>query len=347
MPRRKTYTRVVKTNQIRADHVRGMGDVVFKGFQCLNSECLEFIFIRKGEIGDDFETTCPSCEKVMLSGDETQFYAYKLEDQRDDSIIEAGKFTILHDDYIEEAQEYKYCIICNTIKPLDLFDQHSARKSGRQGECRLCKAVYNSIKNKTRLTDQHREAAQKRRMYLDLSGSVKIESTEIYKRFKYRCFKCGKDLRRVDERERPLDHTLPAVFLWPLTTENATLLCREHNGEKSGKWPSAYYSDNELRDLAVLTGVQYDTLAGQPHYNPEAIERLKTSEQVDQLLTKYATYMQEIIKLRNRVLEYEDFDFFQHSTAISPAWIRRANQEYQRVIHQEVDANTEQDTDEM
>ena len=212
MPRRKTYTKIVKTDQIRADHVRGMGDVVFKGFQCLNSECLEFIFVRKSEIGDDFEITCLSCEIVMLSGDETQFYEYKLEDQRDNSIIEEGKFTVLHDDYIEEAQEYKYCIICNTIKPLDLFDRHGTRKSGRQGECRLCKAVYNSIKNKTRLTDQHREAAQKRRMYLNLSGSEKIKSEEIHKRFSYRCFKCGKDLRRVDERERPLDHTLPAVF---------------------------------------------------------------------------------------------------------------------------------------
>ncbi len=349
MPRRKPYTKVVKTNQIRAEHVRGMGDVVFKGFQCLNSECLEFIFIRKDEIGADFEIACPSCGIVMLSGDETQFYAYKLEDRRDNSIIEEGTFTILHDAYIEEAQEYKYCIICNTIKPLDLFDRHSARKSGHQGECRLCKAVYNSIKNKTRLTDQHREASQKRRMYLNLSGNAKIESEEIYKRFDYRCFKCKKDLRKVDAKERPLDHTLPVVFLWPLTTENATLLCREHNGEKSGKWPSAYYSDNELRALAVLTGVQYDTLAGQPHYNPEAIGRLKISEQVDRLLTNYAVYMEEIIKLRNRVLEYENFDFFEHSTTISPAWIRQANQEYQRVIHQEVDANTantEQDTDE-
>ena len=68
-----------------------------------------------------------------------------------------------------------------------------------------------------------------------------------------------------------------------------------------------YYSDSELRKLTVLTGVQYDTLTGQPHYNPDAIERLKISEQVDQLLTKYATYMEEIIKLRNRILEYEDF----------------------------------------
>ena len=90
MPRRKTYTKVVKTDQIRAEHVRGMGDVVFKGFQCLNSECMEFIFVRKDEIGDDFEIACPSCEIVMLSGDETRFYEYKLEDQRDNSIIEEG-----------------------------------------------------------------------------------------------------------------------------------------------------------------------------------------------------------------------------------------------------------------
>ena len=346
MPRRKPYTKVVKTNQIREGHVRGMGDVVFKGFQCLNSKCLEFTFVRKDEIGDDFEITCPTCEIVMLSGDETQFYEYELVDKRDNSVIEEGRFTILHDDYIEEAQEYKYCIVCNTIKPIHFFDCHSARKSNRQSECRLCKRVYNSIKNKTRLTDQHREASQKRRMYLNLSGSTEIKSEEIYKRFGYRCFKCKKDLRKVDVKERPLDHTLPVVFLWTLTTENATLLCREHNSEKSGKWPSAYYLDSELKNLAVLTGIQYETLAGQPHYNPEAIEHLRTSERVDQLLTKYAAYMQEIIKLRNRVLEYEDFDFFQHSTTISPAWIRQADQEYQRVIRQDVDANTKPDTDE-
>ncbi len=337
MARRTPYTRVVKTNQIRADHVKGMGDVVFKGFQCLNSECREFIFIRKDEIGDDFEFTCPICETAIRSGEETQFYEYELLDMRTNSIIEKGRFTILHDDYIEEAQEYKYCIICNTIKPLDMFDKHSRRKSGRQGECTLCKKVYNAIKNQTRLTDQHREAAQKRRMYLDLSGNRKINSEEVYKRFGYRCFKCRKDLRKVaDTKERPLDHTLPAVFLWPLTTENATLLCREHNGEKSGKWPSDYYLDNELRNLAILTGVQYETLAGLAHYNPEAVERLKIPEQVDQLLTKYAAYMSEIIRLRNRILRYENFDFFEYSTTISRAWVRQANREYQQELPPEI-----------
>ncbi len=258
-------------------------------------------------------------------------------------------FTILHDAYVNEALEYKYCLICNTVKPLHLFDKHSARKSGRQGECRLCKTVYNTIKNQTRLTDQHREAAQKRRMYLDLSGSTKITSREIFERFGYRCFKCQTDLRTVDdEKERPLDHTLPAVFLWPLTTENATLLCRAHNGEKSGKWPVEYYSDKELKELAVITGIPYETLVAQPHYNPQAIERLRNAEVVDELLQKYAAYMPEIIKLRNRILAYEGFDFFEYSKTISPAWVRQANQEYQRVIRHNGDSpNTESDIDEL
>lgn len=348
MSRRKPYTNVKKTNQIRADHVKGMGDVVFKGFQCLNSECQEFIFVRKDEVGTDFEIICPTCHTVIRSGDETQFYEYELEDLRNNAIIEEGTFTILHDDYVNEAQEYKYCIICNTVKPLHLFDRHKARKSGRQGECRLCKTVYNAIKNQTRITDQHREAAQKRRMYLDLSGSTKINSKEIFERFGYRCFKCKVDLRNVDdEKERPLDHTLPAVFLWPLTTENATLLCRLHNGEKSGKWPSEYYLDKELKELAVITGIPYETLISPPHYNPQAIERLKNPEIVDQLLQKYAAYMPEIIKLRNRILEYGGFDFFQYSKTISSAWVRQANKEYERVIRHKGDTpNTTLNTDE-
>ena len=330
MARRRPYTKVKKENLTRAEHVRGMGDTIFKGFQCLNSVCREFIFVRQDEIDDDFEIVCPSCKLAMRSGDEAQFYEYKLIDQRNDSIIEKGAFAILHDDYIAEAQEYKYCIICNTIKPLTLFDHHRSRKSRRQGECRLCKKIYNSIKNKTRLPDQHREAAQKRLMYLDLSASTLINSEEIYTRFDYRCFKCQKDLRKVDDIERPLDHTLPVFYLWPLTTENATLLCRRHNGEKSNQWPSTYYSDDELRKLAILTGISYNILAGPAHYNPTAIRRLKNAKQVDLLLTSYSAYMLEIIKLRNRILESEGFDFFAYSKNISPDWILLADQEYQR-----------------
>jgi endogenous inhibitor of DNA gyrase (YacG/DUF329 family) len=329
MPRRKPYTKVIKHNQLRADHVKGMGDVVFKGFQCLNYKCTEYIFVRKDEIETNlFEIKCPVCGFMHKSGEETKFYDYTLKNINTGSTIETDAFLILHDDYINEAEEYKYCIICNTLKPLEFFHLHSSRKSGRQGECDLCKTIYNSIKNQTRITEQHREAAQKRRLYIELSGIGKIDSKEILKRFEYKCFKCGKNLKDVkDEKERPFDHTLPASYLWPLTTENATLLCKDHNGEKTGKWPSEYYSQMELRQLSVMTGYDYDLLAGPPIINPEAIEKLKKPSIVDDLLHRYGAYMDEIIKIRNKILSITGFDFFKHSRIISNKWKRKADEQ--------------------
>lgn len=332
---------------LRAEHVKGMGDVVFKGFQCLNPECQNFLFIRNDAIGENFEIVCPVCDYVMRSGDETTLYDYDLTDLRDSSILETGQFAIPHDDYVAEAQEYKYCIVCNTMKPLLYFDQHSARASKRQGECRLCKAIYNSIKNQTRLTEQHREAAQKRRLYLDLSGGVHIKAQEIFERFNYRCFKCGKDLQNVqDQRERPLDHTLPARYFWPLTTENATLLCQLHNGEKSDKWPSEYYTLEEQKRLSVVTGLDFGLISGMPQYNPLALTQLQQASHVDALLTKYSAYMPEIIKLRNRLLRDTKLDMFQHSDLISPTWVQQANNEYKGFTQPDNSVISKQDIDE-
>ena len=179
MARRKAYSKVTRRNQTRADHVKGMGDVVWKGFQCLNPQCTEFIFVRRDEIGEDFAVSCPKCGAVLESGGETKFYDYSMDVQDENgelASVAQGEFTIYHDDYLAEAKEYKYCIVCNTIKPLEFFDHHASRASKRQGECRLCKKAYNEIKNGTRLTDQHREAAQKRRLLLDIAGSPKIHS---------------------------------------------------------------------------------------------------------------------------------------------------------------------------
>lgn len=329
MTRRKPYSKVTKTNQIRAEHVKGMGDVTFKGFQCLNPECTEFIFIKKDEISQDFHFKCPKCGYIFESGKEQKFYDYSMDVMNSSGSIQSvstGEFTIFHEDYINEAKEYKYCIVCNTIKPIELFDKHSSRESGHQGECRLCKKAYNEIKNGTRLTDQHREAAQKRRLLLDISGTPKINSHEIEKRFDFKCFNCGKDLSNVDNnKEKPLDHTLPVFYLWPLTTENATLLCRDCNGNKSGTWPSKFYNDKQLHKLSILTGINYDLLSGEPQYNPNAIKELKKSEVVDALLSKYAAYMDEIIKLRNRILKDTGYDFFSVSKCISKIYIDKAN----------------------
>jgi len=327
MARRTPYTEVFKENQIREKHVKGMGDILFKGFQCLNSTCINFIFIRKSELHEDFEFECPTCNFAFKSGEESKFYDYKLLNKIDGSVPKSGTFTILHDDYINEAQKYKYCIVCNTLKPISFFSEHQSRKSKRQGECRLCKTVYNSIKNPSRITDQHREASQKRRMYLDLSGQHKIDSEVIYNRFDHKCFKCGKDLKSVlSATEKPLDHTLPIYYLFPLNTTNATLLCRDHNGEKSGKWPSDYYNGDELRKLSVITGIDYETLQGKSFYNPEALKNLENSDAVDAMLTKYSAYMDEIIKLRNRLVKDTGFDFFKYSKIISSVHITKADE---------------------
>lgn len=330
MARRSPYSKVNKKNQIRAGHVKGMGDVVLKGFQCLNPYCTEFIFVRQDEIDEHFHIKCPACGYVHESGSKTKFYEYSMDVNDEDGepvSVATGAFVIDHNDYITEAKLYKYCIVCNTMKPLEFFDRHASRVSGHQGECRLCKKVYNEIKNGTRLSDQHREAAQKRRLLLDIAGSPKINSREIEIRYGKKCFCCGKDLSTAtDKRDKPLDHTLPVYYLWPLSTENATLLCRDCNGNKSGTWPSDFYDDTQLRRLSVLTGFDYGLLSGKPQYNPDAIIALHDPEKVDALLIKFAAYMTEVIKLRNRILRDTGFDFFSVSTTISDAYIRQANE---------------------
>lgn len=88
-----------------------------------------------------------------------------------------------------------------------------------------------------------------------------------------------------------------------------------------------------------MSGIPYETLISKPHFNPLAIARLRSAELVDGLLQKYAAYMPEIIKVRNRILEHEGFDFFKQSKSISTVWIRQAEQEYQRVVRHNGDSS--------
>jgi len=326
MSRRKTYTKVEKKNRVSELHVKGMGDVAFKGFNCLNPKCKEYIFLKLDEFSEEFDFKCEHCDYEYKSGYEEKFYDYDLNHLENKEVLESGEFTIMHDEYIEEAGVYKYCIVCNSMKPAEYFDNHKSRKSKRQGECRLCKKVYNSIKNQTRTTDQHRESSQKRRMYLELTGAIKIDSEAIYKKYGYRCFKCNKDLKNVmSAKEKPLDHTLPASYLWPLSTNNATLLCRDHNGGKSDKWPSEYYNSAELKRLAVLTGIDHALLSGSPQFNPEALEQLKDKSVVDAMLAKYGAYMDEIVKIRNKIFKQTGLDFFKSTDMISETYIEEAD----------------------
>ncbi len=331
MARRAAYTKVEKLNFARPKHVEGQGDVLYRGFQCLNIDCTHFLFVKDDVITGDFSIECPICRFKHVAGETTLIFDYDLLDKRDNSTIEKGSFEILHDDYVEEAKGYKYCILCSTLKPVELFDRHSVRKTGRQGECNLCKQLYNSIKNQTRIADQHREASQKRRLYTELTDSPRIEIGKIYEKFDNKCFKCGLELtsdreKGFKELKGNLDHTLPAKFLWPLTTDNATLLCRDHNGEKAEKWPGEYYNDAELRSLSPLVGIEYRQLKGRAHFNPAALVRLEDAHYVEAMFVKYARYLDELIGLRNRILKATGFDFFKSWPKISKDIIKRADE---------------------
>ncbi|MCT4599049.1 MAG: hypothetical protein N4A50_14365 [Vallitalea sp.] len=333
MARRKPYSKLVRENKIIAPHVKGMGDVVFRQFQCLNHCCQNIIIVKEDDIKDDFDIECPACGFHHIDGEETKFFDYRMEVTSENvtSTVENGEFTIYHEEYIESSMRCKYCIICNALKTLDEFDNHSSRKSKKQGECRQCKKIYNSIKNGTRTSDQHRESGQKRRLLLDIAN-MKVNSKEVYKNYDYTCFACGADLSEVTTaKERPLDHTLPVFYLWPLTTKSATLLCRTCNGQKSGAWPSDFYSIQQLKLLSIKTGIDYTILSGKPKYNPDAIAKLSNTEFVDALLVKYTKYMADtIIPLRNRLIRDINFDFFEYSNIISQDWIDYANKQLKR-----------------
>lgn len=330
MVRRSAYTKLNKRGFNRPAHVAGMGDVVWRVFQCLRPSCTNQVVVREAALQHTFEVACGTCAFVHRSGDALEIFEYELIDKRDGSVVEAGPFEVLHDDYVMGSSRQKYCVLCGAMKPLESFDRHSARASGRQGECNLCKQTYNSIKNQTRTSDQFRDASQKRRLYTQFDDDGKIDVAAIYKRFNGSCFKCGVDLM-PDLRDEPaaklgnLDHTLPVFYLWPLTVDNATLLCRKHNGEKAEKWPSQYYNDAELRRLSALTGIEYKILAGEPRFNPSALERLRDSKFVATLFEKFARYPDELLRLRNRILRAEKWDFLSDDVNISNDWRVKAN----------------------
>ena len=309
MARRKTYKQLVKRNQVRAKHVKGNGDVLFKGFQCLNSECTQYIFVRKAEIEAEFKIICPACSFELVSGGETSFFDFDLVDKRSGEVLNSGQFTVDHDSYIREAHEYKYCLYCNALKAAELFDRHRPRQSGRQGECRLCKLQYNSINNPERLTEQHREASQTRRLYNLLAGeSEGIDVNAIFSKFDGKCFNCGKRLMMKDDGtgDFQIDHTLPVMLLWPVITSNATLLCKPCNLAKREKWPSNFYEAVRLKELAVLTGIDYDLLTGGPVLNERAVAKLLSD--VDGFLKEWIPYPARIKQIRHLIKRMRGVD---------------------------------------
>ncbi|MGI0015170.1 MAG: hypothetical protein ACREBU_17285 [Nitrososphaera sp.] len=141
--------------------IRGTGVVnaseVWRVFECFRPGCDSLM-----KVSEDWLEVHQSTEPVFVKCPKCGF--------------ENGK------DVIERASRWKYCRVCERLQPLENFHRHkpSGRsfRSGRQLECIVCKNTrINPRLNPQRTADQHREAAQRRRLYSLLSGETrKIDS---------------------------------------------------------------------------------------------------------------------------------------------------------------------------
>jgi hypothetical protein len=288
MPRRKTK---------HITGIKGSGVVdyaeVWRVFECYRPGCSQLMKISEDWMeeqktkGNRIQISCPICGFI-----------------NDESVI-------------ERTPRWKYCRVCEWLQPLENFHKHKAIsrsfRSGRQLECKYCKNLkINPTLNPLRTSDQFKESAERRRLYGILAGeSGKINSSEIFKKFEGKCFKCGKELKYVTKGQRDwtLDHTLPAKYLWPIATENATLLCNDCNNLKHEKWPSEFYGDEDLKKLSVLTSIQFELLKGPAQLNPKAVEEILAN--IDKFIQDWIHHPEEIRRIRDLILEMRKIDIYE------------------------------------
>lgn len=144
MPRRTTYSNLNKEGAYRPSHVDGQ--TLYKVFQCLNPDCTQMITAKCNDIDVDYSIKCPTCGYEHYSGGEQHLFDYSMDvkdDKGNPASVETGEFLVEHDEYIENAHLFKYCLLCNTLKPVECFHKHKKLKSRYQGECLAGKPQYN------------------------------------------------------------------------------------------------------------------------------------------------------------------------------------------------------------
>lgn len=159
---------------------------------------------------------------------------------------------------------WKQCNVCSRVLPFSAFSKHSSwGPLERQMECRGCKGAINAILNPQRTSQQLFESSVRRRIGdMLLKGEDEVISIDgLFERFDHRCFKTKIRLDENDRRSWAIDHILPSMYLYPLTVSNAALLSKGANDNKRDRWPSEFYTNTELVELAKLTGADLNLLS--------------------------------------------------------------------------------------
>lgn len=165
----------------------------------------------------------------------------------------------------EKPEAYwKQCNVCGRILPNSAFSKHKGfGPLEKQMECRACKGAINAVLNCRRTPEQLRESSVRRRiadMFVE-EYNERIDVQSLFDRFEGKCFKTGKMLDINKTGSWHIDHILPSKYLYPLTVRNAALLSSEANSNKRDRWPSEFYTPQELVELAKITGADLSLLS--------------------------------------------------------------------------------------
>lgn len=299
MARRKTKNR---TGLTRIEGVPFHN--VWVGFFCLNCRELTTIdigaeFIDPQSAFDSANWPCGKCDYVHSKNSDLPFKDWPAE-FTDHESVRAERFWLGFFRIATEHPEsyWKQCNTCGRVLPFDAFSKHSGWGAlERQMECRSCKGAINAVLNPRRTKQQLHEASAKRRVAdLLLEGENRpLDLKDLFQRFESKCFKCAKVLDFKRRGSWAVDHILPSKFLHPLTRENAALLCADCNNGKHDRWPSRYYSNQELIELSRITGADLSLLA-----NPTPV--LNANVDVDACVSRYLQ-VREKSNLKKRLTE--------------------------------------------
>ncbi len=168
---------------------------------------------------------------------------------------------------------WKQCTTCGRVLPSTSFAKHAGwSEIEKQQECKACKAAINSLLNPERTKEQLQESGARRRigdlMHPDPNYKPYSDIKDLFQRFGGKCFKTGKPLDINKRKEWNIDHIIPSAYFYPLTKENAALLSKGANESKRATWPSEVYTNQQLVELARITGADLTLLSSpEPIYN--------------------------------------------------------------------------------
>ena len=241
-------------------------------YTCVNVNCKVRNFVNIGQqllTPEEAYTTCQwkcdACNFLHAKNEELPFESWPDTATEAEGTPAERFWKAFFRSCTEKPEAYwKQCNMCGRVLPNQDFSRHVRwGPLEKQIECRACKAVINAHLNPQRTTEQLRESAAKRRIaeLLTQTNDEKLSVPDLFKRFDSKCFKTGTVLDIKDTASWQIDHTIPARYFYPLSVENATLLSTDANQDKSGKWPAEFYTNDELVELARITGANLVLLA--------------------------------------------------------------------------------------